>query len=198
MDRPDNACKSYRHRRLYEREESHFKRGVVYKSILSLSDRWGWDRKKTRRFLDTLEGEKMVTTVTTTKGTTITIVNYGFYQDSGTTDGTTDNSSVGQQLPISNNTNNSNNVNKVNNKRCLGENKNVFLTDEEISKLESEYPDIWRRKLEDLSNYMVMSGKKYNSHYHAIIRFIKNDNEKKGGEVIDSEQRKYKHAEDLL
>lgn len=65
------------------------KRGTVYRSVLSLAGRWGWDRRKVDRFLMALESDGMVTTNSTTHGTTITLVNYGKFQDIGTTDGTT-------------------------------------------------------------------------------------------------------------
>ena len=58
------------------------KRGCVYKSILYLSDRWGWDRKKTRAFLDALEEDKMITVKAAANGTTIRIENYEEYQGS--------------------------------------------------------------------------------------------------------------------
>ena len=58
------------------------KRGCVYKSILYLSDRWGWDRKKTRAFLDALEEDKMITVKAAANGTTIRIENYEEYQSS--------------------------------------------------------------------------------------------------------------------
>ena len=63
------------------------KRGCVYKSILYLSDRWGWDRKKTSRFLGGLEADKMITVKTTTHGTTIRIEKYDDFQGKGTTKG---------------------------------------------------------------------------------------------------------------
>ena len=71
-----------------------FKRGTVTTSLYILSDRWGWDRKKTRRFLNILEVEEMATTERTTRGTIITIVNYEVYQDYGTTNGTTNGTTV--------------------------------------------------------------------------------------------------------
>ena len=64
------------------------KRGNVYRSITYLSERWKWSRKKTRAFLKLLESDGMVTTKSTTRGTTITIINYGFYQDSNPPKGT--------------------------------------------------------------------------------------------------------------
>ena len=66
-----------------------FKAGTVHMSILSLSDRWGWSRKKTTRFLEVLERDEMATTNRTTHGTTITIEKWDLYQDRGTTNGTT-------------------------------------------------------------------------------------------------------------
>lgn len=60
------------------------KRGEIHRSILSLSRRWGWDRRKVRRFLDGLEMDGMVSLNSTTHGTTITIINYSVFQDTGT------------------------------------------------------------------------------------------------------------------
>lgn len=60
-------------------------RGSYYTSELKLAERWSWSRKKTREFLKLLENEKMLTKKGTTKGTMLTIENYRFYQDEGTT-----------------------------------------------------------------------------------------------------------------
>lgn len=105
------------------------KRGVVYRSLKSLADRWGWDRKTVRGFLKLLEKDGMVTTESTTQGTTITIVNYDVYQDIGTTNRTTespsdwttmgrriptptddDGTTMGQRFPTYNNYNHDNNI----------------------------------------------------------------------------------------
>ena len=55
----------------------------------------GWTRKKVRHFLGTLEGTKMVTTERTAKGTIVTIVNWGFYQNKGTSEGTDEGTAKG-------------------------------------------------------------------------------------------------------
>lgn len=68
----------------------HLKRGQVGRSILWLADRWGWSRKRVTHFLKILEMQKMATTDSTTKGTTITIENYNKYQFDGTTEDTTE------------------------------------------------------------------------------------------------------------
>lgn len=64
-------------------------RGSYYTSELKLAERWGWSRKKTREYLKLLESEGMIVKKGTTKGTTLTIENYSFYQDEGTTKDTT-------------------------------------------------------------------------------------------------------------
>lgn len=65
-------------------------RGTVYRSFSYLANRWGWSRKKVKAFIDLLESDGMVTTKVTTHRTTITLINYGKFQDWGTTKGTTE------------------------------------------------------------------------------------------------------------
>ena len=73
------------------------KRGTVYRSISFLAERWGWNRKTVKRFLSVLESDGMVSMKGTTQGTTITIENYGKFQDVGTTKGTTQGTTTGQR-----------------------------------------------------------------------------------------------------
>lgn len=109
-------------KRLYQGEIVEFKRGTVNLSMLALAERWGWDRKKVRSFLKVLERDGMVATKATTHRTTITLVNYGLYQDIGTTDRTTTSPTITpttpqplpQPLPITNNENNENHDNNGN------------------------------------------------------------------------------------
>ncbi len=66
------------------------KTGSFHTSTYKLADRWGWDKRKVSRFLNCLERDGMLTQKRSFNGTTITIENYGKFQDIGTTDGTTD------------------------------------------------------------------------------------------------------------
>lgn len=92
-------------------------RGQLHTSEVKLANRWGWDRRKVSRFLNVLESDRMLTKICTRKGTTLTIVNYGFFQGHstsdgttlGTTDGTSDGTPDGTQT---NNVKNENNENK--------------------------------------------------------------------------------------
>ena len=64
------------------------KRGQTLTSIKKLAARWGWSRNTVYRFLNALERDKMVTRNGTPNGTTLTIENYGKFQDKGNTNGT--------------------------------------------------------------------------------------------------------------
>lgn len=82
---------------LFEGKLIIVKKGQFITSILKLSERWKWNRKTVSNFLKVLEDDKMVTTERTTKGTTITIVNWDVFQDRGSTEGTTERTTTGQQ-----------------------------------------------------------------------------------------------------
>lgn len=60
------------------------KRGQVLTSICKLAKRWNWSRKRTKNFITALENDGMVTSRVTSRYTTLNIVNYGKFQDVGT------------------------------------------------------------------------------------------------------------------
>lgn len=62
-------------------------RGEVWTTIAGLSERWGWSRGKTTRFLDDLKTDTMVSIKRTQKITAITIENYETYQCDYSVDG---------------------------------------------------------------------------------------------------------------
>ncbi|MHC1720833.1 MAG: conserved phage C-terminal domain-containing protein [Clostridiaceae bacterium] len=64
------------------------KAGSFLTSDNILATKWGWTRKSVRKFLTVLEIEKMVTTERTSKGTTLSVVNWEFYQCEGTSEDT--------------------------------------------------------------------------------------------------------------
>lgn len=97
-------------------EKTLIERGQFHTSIEKLAAAWRWNRKTVMRFLDVLENEKMCLQKRTASGTTLTIVNYDLYQDSGTTKrtskrtpkGTSDGTTDGTQTIMINNVNNDN------------------------------------------------------------------------------------------
>ena len=68
---------------LIDKKPTLVKKGSFYTSITKLAERFGWSRKRTVHFLEALEGDGMVTTRVSTRGTTLTLVNYEKYQGEG-------------------------------------------------------------------------------------------------------------------
>ena len=69
-----------------------------------------------------------------------------------------------------------------------GEYRNVLLTDADLEKLKTEFPD-WEARIERLSSYMASSGKSYKNHLATIRNWAKNDaqrpaKEDRGGNVF--------------
>ena len=61
-------------------------------------------------------------------------------------------------------------------KHKYGEYNNVLLTDEELDKLQTEYPD-YQERIERLSSYVASTGKRYKSHYATIRNWARKDSE---------------------
>ena len=61
-------------------------RGSLITSELKLMERWGWSKTKVRQFLNQLQSDAMIVKKTDRKKTTISIVNYGIYQETETTE----------------------------------------------------------------------------------------------------------------
>lgn len=89
------------------------RRGEVNTSIQWLAKRWKWDRRKVNRFLMALESDSMVSVNSTRDGTTITIENYGVWQDVCTTDATTDGTTDGTTDSTTDGTHDKNAIKKV-------------------------------------------------------------------------------------
>ena len=53
-------------------------------------------------------------------------------------------------------------------KHKYGEYKNVLLTDDELEKLKTEFPQDWQERIESLSGYLASTGKKYKNHLATI------------------------------
>ena len=56
-----------------------------------------------------------------------------------------------------------------------GEYKNVLLSDEDMTKLQNQFPDDWQDRIESLSSYMASTGQTYKNHLATIRRWAKND-----------------------
>lgn len=78
-----------------------------------------------------------------------------------------------------------------------GEYLNVLLSNEDLEKLTKEFPDDWKRRVDDLSNYMKSTGKSYKDHLATIRNWARRDAKQdtrkdakaKKGSMHDIEQR---------
>ena len=59
-----------------------------------------------------------------------------------------------------------------------GRYKNIYLTDTELSELQTELPDTWDFYINRLSEYMASKGKTYDNHAATILRWAASDTEK--------------------
>lgn len=67
-------------------------------------------------------------------------------------------------------------------KHKYGEYSNVLLTDEELDKLKSDYPD-WEERIERLSSYVASTGKSYKSDYATIRNWARKDGNETNGQT---------------
>ena len=64
------------------------------------------------------------------------------------------------------------------NAHAHGRYQNVFLTDEELTELQSELPTLWQNYIDRLSEYMASTGKQYQNHAATIRRWAAEDKRK--------------------
>jgi hypothetical protein len=63
-------------------------------------------------------------------------------------------------------------------KHKYGQYFNVLLTDEEMEKLMTEFPIDWQERIERLSEYVAIHGKKYKNHLATIRSWSRKDKAK--------------------
>lgn len=62
-------------------------------------------------------------------------------------------------------------------RRKYGEYSNVLLSDSDLAKLKSEFPNDWEERVERLSAYMASTGKTYKNHLATIRNWARRDSE---------------------
>lgn len=186
-----------------------FAKGTVNRSIESLSTRWGWNRKKTRKFLNALQNDQMVIVKSTTHGTTITIVNYSLFQDIRSTIGKTIDQTKGKR-PTQPRDINNNDITMNNNESeepelapvkisryKTGKYENVYLSSEEAAKLMKEYGEVLvSSTIESLSEYMKTHKTNYqdDGHYALICKWIREDKKKNPGKEEEEYNARQREA----
>lgn len=165
----------------------HLKPGQLIIGQRKLAETFGWGRGKVARFCKLLEDLKMATFDSTTYGasigTVITIENYSRYQDEAetgeATSSTTDESTSGATSRAADGANIKKDKKDKKDKKyimpAMGEFGNVNLTEEELEKLQGQFPYDWQERIEKLSQYMASKGKRYKSHYATILTWARKE-----------------------
>lgn len=78
---------------------------------------------------------------------------------------------------------------------ACGRYNNIFLSEEELSELEREYPGRLQRFIEEMSRYLAATGKSY--HNYAVAIRIWADNDRKGNAAQGIPDYEYKEGESL-
>lgn len=74
-------------------------------------------------------------------------------------------------------------------KHKYGEYRNVLLTDEELEKLKTRFPD-WEDRIENLSLYIESKGIRYKSHYATILSWARRDTKQGQKTTVSGETHK--------
>ena len=68
---------------------------------------------------------------------------------------------------------------------AFGRYENVFLSDTELTELQTDFPTVWQKYIERLSEYMASTGRTYKNHAATIRRWIADDRCKAAPAVRD-------------
>lgn len=112
------------------------KRGQFVTSIDKLAERWKWSRNRVYRFLSLLEADGMVQRKANRYRTTLTVVNYGKFQDRQNTNGT----SNGTPNETTDGTPNGTRTRKIKNEKEYKEDSSTPLTGSAVQKEEKAQP----------------------------------------------------------
>jgi hypothetical protein len=150
--------------------EVKIKRGQVGWAKEKLAKRWGWSKNKCLRFLKWLKSEQQIELQKSAVLSPITIIRYEEYQGNGTTDGTT-------ERPQKDHRRNANkNVKNDNNDKKDIYSEFVRLKKGEYSKLVEGLGEARAKEMiQRLNDYIGSTGKRYKSHYHTILNWVRKD-----------------------
>ena len=170
----------------YNFEGITIKRGEFATSYEKIADTLKLTVGEVRTAIKHLKSTGEITTTIYSKFQVISIVNYSSYQDKSTGKLTGNQQAFNIQFTVNQQQYKNDKIEKNDkNERVvceahispLGTFKNVFLTDDEIAQLKSQYPTAYASKIERLSEYMHQSGKQYKDHFSLIKKWIEEDGE---------------------
>lgn len=177
---------------IFDGKRITIKRGQYLTSVRKLSKEWQWGKNKTLAYLRLLEDCEMITRDADSRRTLITIVNYDIYQNEDIKQRTVTGQSEDSEGTVTGHrqaTNNKdNNVNNENNKKDrakpvrhkYGQYKNVLLSDQDMEKLKTEFPNDYQERIERVSEYCKSSGKSYSDYLATIRSWARKENKNNG------------------
>jgi len=128
------------------------------------------------RVIELFKSEKQIEKQSSPRNTLVTVVNWEKYQVNGKqiekqmgNKWETNGKQMGN-LPINNK-----NIRIKEGKNIYGTYQNVLLSDEEMQKLQSEFPSDWDDRIERLSEYIASTGKKYKDFLATIRSWARRD-----------------------
>ena len=141
------------------------KRGSCITSLGSLSAETGLSIQQIRTALKHLKSTHEITSIGRNKNTLVIVLNYDLYQEGNTI--INNQVTINQQSTNNQLTTNKNDKNEKNEKNIYGAYRHVRLSFNEIEKLKAEFPD-YKKKIQNLDDYIEMTGKTYKNHYLTI------------------------------
>ena len=75
--------------------------------------------------------------------------------------------------------------------------QNVLLSDEEVQKLQAEFPADYQSRIERLSEYMASSGRRYKNHLATIRSWARRDSKQSKLPAYSHDNYQYKEGESL-
>ena len=130
------------------------------------------------RLVELLKNNKQIDKQKTPRNTLITVINWEQYQnlvkqnDKPLSNKWQTNGKQMANLPIT-----KRNKEREEGKNIYGAFKNVRLSDDDLGKLKTEFPD-WEDRIERLSEYMASTGKTYRDHLATIRTWARKDRER--------------------
>lgn len=185
-------------------------KGQFLTSVRKFAEKVGCTRRKAENLLELFEKDEMIKRNRYKRGTLLTVVNYGIYQDKRDSDDATESTSESTTDSTTESTQTTN-ITMINNDKqeseepalpqtkitrfSTGAYDNVFLSNEEAAKLMRELGEtVARREIDALSNYMYTHKHKFkdDGHYAVIKEWAQKDKCKileEEDQKIDAKQR---------
>lgn len=193
---------------IFDGKKITIKRGQYLTSVRKLAEEWQWGKDKTLKYLRLLEDCEMIVRDADSRRTLITIVNYDIYQNEDVEQRTVDRQSADSEQTVSRQssatTNNVNNDNNDNNKKHIkakpvrhkyGQYKNVLLSDEDMEKLKTEFPNDYLSRIERVSEYCRSKGKSYSDYLATIRSWARKENNGAGVKQNNREDEEQRNRE---